>query len=172
MERAFRVVFVRLGIAEVDKRTVASIPFHAPAELRHAAVDRAAICQQHVPVVFRIQLVRERGRADEVAEHEGDLTALDGCVGHHPGHIARTALRAELCLPRARCMTAGAARASGTSQLRCAIAPDGCDCACTPGASQEHSPLAATPPRAMKQTRSQYAGTVRSLHTETSFCRQ
>ncbi len=70
------VILVRLGIAEIDEQPVADV-------LGDVAVE-AADCfgagflggTQHLAQVFRIQLLGERRRADQVAEHHRQLATL------------------------------------------------------------------------------------------------
>ena len=73
---ALRVVLMRAGIAEIGEDAVADEPGD------HAVVGRDdlrtsdPIDTDHLPHVFRIEPRRERGRADQVAEHDGEVTPL------------------------------------------------------------------------------------------------
>ena len=69
-------IFVRLGIAKVDQQAIAQV-------LRHVAVeglDRRhrglLVGAHHGPVVFRIKLLREARRVDQIAEHHRELAAF------------------------------------------------------------------------------------------------
>jgi hypothetical protein len=69
-------IFVRLGIAKVDEQAIARV-------LRHIAVkglDRRhcdrLVGAHHGPIVFRIQLLSEARRANQIAKHHRELTAF------------------------------------------------------------------------------------------------
>ena len=76
----FSVVFVRLRIAEINKNTVAHIFGHVAAETGDDLGGASVIGGDDFAQILRIEAGGERGRADEVAEHHGDLPPL-GRVG-------------------------------------------------------------------------------------------
>jgi len=75
---AFGVMLVGLGIAEIGQHTVPHVLGDETAgsgdEIGAAAVVRA----DDLPHVLGVEASRERGRADEVTEHDRELTALGG----------------------------------------------------------------------------------------------
>ena len=79
---ALGVVLVRVRIAEIGQHAVAHVLGDVSVEARDlagAAVDRL---RMHLAHVLRIQLRRQRGRADQIAEHHGQLPPLGlGCAG-------------------------------------------------------------------------------------------
>jgi hypothetical protein len=75
---ARRVVLMGTGKAEIDGRAVAEIFGDVAVETRHGGGDRALKCADQIAHVLRIELGGEGGRADEVAEHHRELTAIGG----------------------------------------------------------------------------------------------
>src|SRR5262245_55105146 len=70
---SLRVIFMGVGIAKVDEESI-------PQELSNVTVIAAnhlrtggVIRPDHVPVRFGIELGREAGRIDQIAEHHGQL---------------------------------------------------------------------------------------------------
>ena len=88
---AFGVMLVGLGIAEIGQYPVAHVPGDETAgsgdEIGAAAVVRA----DDLAHVLGVEPGRERGRADEVAEHDRELTALGGVQRGAAGAAAATA---------------------------------------------------------------------------------
>lgn len=139
MNGSLGIVLMCIRIAEIDERAVPSIPFDAAAELLHRATDGAAIGNEDVPVVLRIEFIRQYGRSHKIAKHEGDLAALDGFLGSDPADITCTAFRAEPGVAQARLAAASASGSRRLPQRRRAITPDCRQCAAAPGALHENS---------------------------------
>ena len=72
------VGLVRLGIAEIDQHAVAHVFGDEAAEAGDHGGRAFVIGGDDVAQVFRIELRRQRGRADQIAEHHGELAALGG----------------------------------------------------------------------------------------------
>jgi hypothetical protein len=73
---AFSIVLVRLGVAKVDKESVAHEAGHMPA---HPSDHRGATTLEsadHVAQVFGIERSRQSRRADEIAKKDGQLASL------------------------------------------------------------------------------------------------
>ena len=67
---------MRLRVAEIDQHAVAEIFGDVAAVLRDHLGAGALIGADDLAQVFRIETRGERGRADQIAEHDGQLTAL------------------------------------------------------------------------------------------------
>ena len=82
-------VFVRLGIAKVDEQAIAQVLRHVAIEGLDRRYRGLLVGAHHGPVVFRIKLLREARRVDQIAEHYRKLAAFGvrGC-----GVVARGAL--------------------------------------------------------------------------------
>ena len=92
--RAHRVLGIMLmgpRIAEIHQHAVAHILRHEPAEAADRVSDTSVIVRNDFPQVFRVQAGGERGRTDQVAEHDRDLATLGGIIG---GMVRRTEERA------------------------------------------------------------------------------
>ena len=74
----FRVVFIRLGIAEIDQDAVAHIFGDIAAEPGDDVGRAGVVGGNDLAQILRIKPGGERGRADEIAEHHRDLAALGG----------------------------------------------------------------------------------------------
>ena len=74
--RPLGVVLMRLRIAEIDQHAVAHVPGNEAVEPRDHLGDRTMICRDHLTQILGVQPRREWGRADQVAEHHGQLPAL------------------------------------------------------------------------------------------------
>ena len=79
-DRPQRVVLMRLGIAEIGQHGVAGVVADVALEARDDLGAALLVAPQHLVQILRIEPGRERGRADHVAEHHGQLAAL-GAVG-------------------------------------------------------------------------------------------
>ena len=79
--RADGRIFQCSGIAEVDHQAVAQWPRDESAPRRDAAAARLLISFEHRGEVFRIRVLRERGRSHHVDEHHRELAALGGGAG-------------------------------------------------------------------------------------------
>ena len=76
-DRAFGRVFLRRWKAEIRQDAIAQILRDmavVPADDRGASL---AVLVQQAAHVLGVELTGERGRADQIAEHHGDLAALD-----------------------------------------------------------------------------------------------
>ncbi len=73
---AFRVVLVRLRIAEIHEDAVAEVLGDVAVVARDDLRARVEIIADDVAQVLRIDARGERGRVDEIAEHHGELTPL------------------------------------------------------------------------------------------------
>ena len=76
LHRMLGVVFARLRIAEIDQDAVA----HVLGDETAVTLDRlgaaSMIGADDGAQILRVQACRQRGRADQVAEHQGELAAL------------------------------------------------------------------------------------------------
>src|SRR5262245_54722697 len=70
------IIFVRLGIAEVHEKPISE----QLGDMSFIALDNfgadVLVCPYHIPPVFRVELAGEFGGIDQVAEHDGELTAF------------------------------------------------------------------------------------------------
>ena len=71
-----RVIFMRQGVAEVDKQAIAEILRDMPVKAGDHFGIRVLIGVHHLAKVFRIELTGERGRVHEVTEQHGELAAF------------------------------------------------------------------------------------------------
>ena len=81
LHRALGVVFMSLGIAEIDQYAVAHILGDKPAVAFDDRRAAAMIGADDLPQVLGIELGRKGGRTDQVAEHQCELTAFSGVPG-------------------------------------------------------------------------------------------
>ena len=70
------VVFMGLGVPEVDEDAIAHVLRDEPAEATHGLCDALLIGRNDLAQVLRVHARRERRRADKVREHHRHLTAL------------------------------------------------------------------------------------------------
>ena len=83
------VGFVRFRIAEINQDAVAHIFRDIAAEPGNDVSDAFVISGDDLAQILRVKLRRQRGRADQIAEHHRDLTPL-GCVrGPRHGRCGR-----------------------------------------------------------------------------------
>ena len=75
-DRALGLVFMRPRPAEIGEHAIAHELGDVALEARDLARHRVLIRADHLAHVFRIELRRQRGRADEVDEHHRQLTAF------------------------------------------------------------------------------------------------
>ena len=73
---AFSIVLVRLGVAEIDKESVAHESGDIPAHLSDHRGARTLESADHVAQVLGIELDRQSRRADEIAKKDGQLSSL------------------------------------------------------------------------------------------------
>ena len=69
---SFRVILLRLRIAEASHEPIAELLEHPPAKRRHRLRGLIEIAVDEIAPVLDVRSSRELGRADEVAEHDGD----------------------------------------------------------------------------------------------------
>src|SRR5438034_2844217 len=77
-DRPFRVVLARGGPAEVDEQPIAEVLGDVAAEARDGAGGGLLILRDEVAPLLGVELLRERRRADEIAEEHRQLAALAG----------------------------------------------------------------------------------------------
>jgi DNA-binding winged helix-turn-helix (wHTH) protein len=75
---ALGVVLVRLRIAEINQHAVAHVAGDKPAKTLDNLCDAAMIGADDLAQILGIESRRERRRADQVAEHDGELAPLGG----------------------------------------------------------------------------------------------
>jgi hypothetical protein len=78
---ALAVVLLRLGIAEQRHQAVAELFQDVAAKRSHGGRGGVEVAPHQIAPVLRIELRREARRADEVAEHHRDRTALSVLAG-------------------------------------------------------------------------------------------
>ena len=120
-DRPFRVVLARGGPAEVDEQAIAEFPGDVAAEAPDGAGGGLLVLRDEVAPLLGVELLRERRRADQVAEEHRQLAALAGRhrglgLGRRragcgrPGREPRAAAAAELLAGLVRRATRGATR--------------------------------------------------------------
>ena len=72
-ERPLGIVLMGARIAEVDEHTVADIARDETVEARHDPGAAVLVGPDDRAQVLRVELPGKRGRADEVAEHDGEI---------------------------------------------------------------------------------------------------
>ena len=82
--RPLGVVLMRLWVAEIDQHPIAHILGDEPGERGDRVGDAAVIGADHLAQILRIEACRQRGRADQIAEHHGQLPPL-GLAGDRGG---------------------------------------------------------------------------------------
>jgi hypothetical protein len=81
-DSALGVVLVRQWIAEIDEYSVAHVPGDEPLKALHSVGHSVAIRPDHVAQILRVETGRKTCRANEIAEHHRQLTALGlGVIG-------------------------------------------------------------------------------------------
>jgi hypothetical protein len=84
-DRPLGVVLMRLWVAEIDQYAVAHVPGDEAVEPGDNFGDSAVIRGDHVTQILGIEACGQRGRADQIAEHHGQLPAFgDGGIGDLP----------------------------------------------------------------------------------------
>ena len=71
-------MFVGMGVAEIGQYPVAHVPGDKTTSSGDEIAAAAVVRADDLVHVLGVELRRERGRADEVAEHDRELTALGG----------------------------------------------------------------------------------------------
>ena len=112
--RPLGIVLMRLRIAEIDQHPVAHVFGDKAVEAADRLADRAVVVADQLAQILRVMTGRERGRADQVAEHHRELPAFGfgRCRGipGRCGHGEQRTLRPRV--PRWRRATAGDVRPS------------------------------------------------------------
>src|SRR5262249_18343123 len=80
---AFSIVLVSLGVAKIDKESVAHETGDMPAHPSNYRGTTSLESTDHVAQVLRIERGRQSGRADEIAKKDGQLASL--CLGFRQG---------------------------------------------------------------------------------------
>jgi hypothetical protein len=75
-DRAFRIILAGGGPAEVDEQPIAEVLGDVAAEARDGAGGGLLVLRDEVAPVLGVELLRERRRADQVAEQHRQLAAL------------------------------------------------------------------------------------------------
>src|SRR5262249_50839268 len=75
-DRPFRVVLARGGPAEVDEQAIAEFPGEVAAEAPDGAGGGLLVLREEAALLLGVELLRERRRADQVAEEHRQLAAL------------------------------------------------------------------------------------------------
>ena len=78
-----------LRIAEIGQHPVAHVFGDETAGFVHQIGAAMVVCTNDLAHVLGIEPRRQRGRADEIAEHHGELAALGGVRGRLKGHGGR-----------------------------------------------------------------------------------
>src|SRR5215510_13122397 len=73
---SLRIVFMRLGIAEVHQEPIPEQLSNMPIVALDNLGTRSLICPHHLPVLFGIKLAGEFGGVHEITEHHGELAAF------------------------------------------------------------------------------------------------
>ena len=80
-DRPFGVFFMGAREAEIGENAVAHEFRDKPVVARHRARTGVLVAADDIAHVLGIEPRRQRGRADEIAEHHGELPALGGALG-------------------------------------------------------------------------------------------
>ena len=72
-DRALRIVLMRPGIAEIDQNAVAQILGHMALEACHLGGTGFLIAADDGAEIFRVEFLRNRRRANQIAEHQCQL---------------------------------------------------------------------------------------------------
>jgi hypothetical protein len=74
--RPLGIVLMRLRIAEIDQHSVAHILGDKPVEAADRVGHGPVVVADQLPQIFRVELRRQRRRANQIAEHDGELPAF------------------------------------------------------------------------------------------------
>jgi len=89
---------MRLRIAEIDQHAVTHVPRDEAIELGDNSGDGAVISADHIAQIFGVDARRELGRADQVAEHDSQLSPLGLCSDSRAWGRRRRCLRGVLTI--------------------------------------------------------------------------
>ena len=70
------VIFVRFRIAEIDRHPIPDAPGDKTGEPANRVGDAVVIRANHLAQILGVQPRRQRGQADQFAEHHGQLAPL------------------------------------------------------------------------------------------------
>jgi hypothetical protein len=84
-DRPLGIVLMRLGIAEIDQNAVAHIFGDKAGETADGIGDAAVVGADQLTQILRIIARRQRRRADQIAEHDGQLAPLGLARDHGSG---------------------------------------------------------------------------------------
>ena len=76
--RALGIVLMGLGIAEIGQHSVAHVLGDEAAGLGDEIGAAAVVCADDLAHILGVEARREGGRTDQIAEHDGELTAFSG----------------------------------------------------------------------------------------------
>ena len=71
-----RIILVGAGVAEIDEYSVADEPGYPAVISSNDARAGGAVGPDHFPHILGIETRRERGRADQIAKHNGEVAPL------------------------------------------------------------------------------------------------
>src|SRR5262249_19620308 len=74
--RALSIMFMRLWVAEIDEHPIAHVFGYKTVEPGDRLRDALMIRADYRTQILRVELGRERRRANEVGEHHGELATL------------------------------------------------------------------------------------------------
>src|SRR5262249_42582860 len=78
---SFGIILMRRRMAEQDQHAIADITADGATVFADDRGDAVALFRDDLAQVFRIELCRERRRADEITEHHRELAALRARTG-------------------------------------------------------------------------------------------
>ena len=101
--RPLGIVLMRLRIAEIDQHPVAHVFGDKAVEAADRLGDGAVVVADQLAQILRVMTGRERGRADEIAEHHRQLPAfgVDCGDGSERRRLGRRGRLAALATPSA-----------------------------------------------------------------------
>jgi hypothetical protein len=86
--RPLSIILMRLRVAEIDQHAIAHIPGDEAIEPGDDFADGAVIGGDDLAIILGIEAPRQRGRADEIAEHHRELAPLG--IGSSRGQQSRS----------------------------------------------------------------------------------
>ena len=75
-DRPLGIVLMRLRVAEIDQNAIAHVLGDKAIEAPDGIRDGAVICADDLAQILGIEPRRQRHRADQIAEHDGELSAF------------------------------------------------------------------------------------------------
>ena len=91
--RPLGVVFMRHGVAKIDQHTIAEVLSNIAVILVNHRGTGLVVGPHDLPQVFRVQVPRQRGRVNQIAEQHGEVAAFclrrrQQRLGYGRGHRA------------------------------------------------------------------------------------